>query len=289
MAQIGVNVRRLGQDDPDKIAEYGFSWVRIVAMDRQDLLPNGDIPGYVARCHAAGLQVLLMIGGESLAVGGDETTATAWYSYPEAAELYASWYARVPKVDRVDAWQIGNEPDGEGWPPSVADLDAVIAAFHDALPGVPLIGPGMISWQANDNTYLDTVSLVPLRAIDFHPYGAGAPYVDNFGQLVLDSPYGYDDVRNMIAKYQGYGTEELWVTEFGVRRSDFAGHEADAPRYLQRMIAYLRSRTDIAVVFGFCWAEQHEAGFGLVSYDAGDNQAYTSLDTGNAVNTLLLA
>src|SRR4051812_44383727 len=98
MAELGMNVRQNGKDDPELLHELGIRWIRIKPTNHVDLT------GYVKKCQGLvpRINVLLVIDGQSLTKFNQDGSEVGPMEPAEAAALYA---ARYHTADcRADAW-----------------------------------------------------------------------------------------------------------------------------------------------------------------------------------------
>lgn len=235
-AELGVNVDGAAASQPGELAEAGSRWVRVVA------LPDLDIRPWLKAIRARGIKVLLAICHESMLSDGQ------WH---DSLELHLKRYDAY-----VDAWQIGNEPDGTGpssWTMTQATLNVLLMAARTVLgPDRTIVSPGFCSGQPS---WLDSVRLDLVDRVAFHPYGKH-PTIRGWGT-------GY--LPNLTAGYQAYG-KPLWVTEFGYQtKGPGAMSEVDQATYYGTVLEYLKL-SPIEVGLVFCWEDDMVAGFGLLDH-----------------------
>jgi hypothetical protein len=275
MAELGMNVRQDGGDDPQELHDLGVRWVRFKPTTHQDLTD------YVNDCHAFDppIQVLLVVDGDSLTRFAADGSNQGPLTPDEAAAIYAARY----DVDtcRVDAWELGNEMDHDLGdekltPEARAKLRREIqqqlkdlgAAFRAAMPDALLVTAGS---DRSRPEFLEEANLTQFSVVAIHPYGAAPPN--------SVSPYGFGPVTGIVERFRDVAKTKkmkgkptgarapLWVTEWGVNWSDFGGPGAspvaDAVKYQQEMMDYLRHTNEVEVAFVFCWSCDHVPPFGL--------------------------
>ena len=171
---LGVNVDWKPTFQVADIAASGAKWVRSILRQPTDLTP------VIQGCHDHDIKVLGLIVRESF----------QWQEHPTPAEIAAAVNHYVPLYDgKLDAWQVGNEPDQQGgasWRMPSGVLEQLLRGFRLALPAAKIVGPGMASGQP----YSYDTSLVDAEAVH--------PYVDP-AQLAVSAPAS---------------GKPLWVTEF---------------------------------------------------------------------------
>ena len=214
--ELGINVAGRAEYRASDIAALGSTWARCV------LYPDTQIQGWIQGCHDRGVRVLGILGSESIG-----TDPAGWVG---KIDHYATLY-----LDLIDAWQVGNEPDGTGessWTMTPWSFSALLKEARGVLGSRSyLVAAGMVSGQPG---WLKDVDLSPVNAIACHPYAKWP---------------GTDDLDYMLEGYAGYG-KPLWVTEYHARTIGMAAALRDDPR--------------LTVAMAFCYSDQMVDGFGLI-------------------------
>jgi hypothetical protein len=232
---------------------------------------SSTLDGY----HARGISVLLLVDYSSLggnAGWGNGSACGDWGGYESA------WTARIGSVaaafgDRVDAWEIWNEPDqpmlgcgDDGYNPGMpayaygALLRDADTAIRNAGATAPVVTAGLDSGQAQyivdaassaGGLYADGVSI--------HPYGVvpDSTWCPDPGE---DLNCEWGTLGGKVDEYGGATGLPVWITEFGIRTQDTA-HEAD---YIAGGYAAFASRAPaVAHAFWFCESDAMVAPYGL--------------------------
>ena len=270
---FGINLdpaNPAGNPTAQPLKDIGVRWVRIEWKAS---------PGYafydpiLAAHRAAGLRVLLLVdyatvGPKPAWNAGDAAWRSYLSSFVAGVRELAAHYA-----DRVDAWQIWNEPDLFA---PVAGYDPGVPATHfgamlrDAVSAIrpfstrPIVTGGLAS---GDASYLrkarDAAGGLTVDAIGVHPYGQRAP--DNW-------PYpswGFGNMSDLFNRYLQFGLP-LWVSEIGTQDAPLQ------PDYLENVYDLARDRYSgrVQVVFWFCWSDGMVRPFGLVDANGNPKPAY---------------
>ena len=162
---IGINVAGDGHESPESIAETGAKWIRVVAVQGQ------DIRGWLERCKALGLKVLMVFARESM-------------KYDDWFNSMRTWKARYG--DLVDAYQVGNEWDSDpnaasSWHMTPDQISRLLSDGRRALgPDSYIVGAGMCSGVAS---LADSVDWSPVDAIALQPYGTLPNRTENWSDV----------------------------------------------------------------------------------------------------------
>jgi hypothetical protein len=250
--------------------DLGPSWVRLELVDGS----TGDTldPGVAARFsatlddyHARGISALVLVDYSSLGgnagFGDGEGACGDWDGYR------AAWLSRLSVVasqfgDRVDAWEIWNEPDqpllhcGEdGYNPGIpsdqygALLRDAYLAIRDAGAGAPIVTGGLDSGNvqyiieaanATNGLWADGVSI--------HPYGVvpDASWCPDPGE---DLNCDWGTLGGKVDEYSGWTGLPVWITEWGIKTGD----TQHAAAYVKSGYAAFARRGDL-VAHAFCSA-----------------------------------
>jgi len=238
MIEFGVNADpRHGYNPTDIIQPGSVPWIRSVEH------PDHDLTEWLTTVRDNAGKNLVVVDADSI-------TGT----YQNTAKRLRTKYGRL-----VDAWQIGNEPDGTGdssWSLPPSKFDALLWAFRVQMPMAYLVAGGLSSGDPN---YLLKVNTQRVNAIAVHPYG----------QRVYGFPsptWGFGEVGDLINSYRRFG-KPVWVTEYGGQTVDYPGGvfavEDQRAQYHSEMALRLHE-LDVQVACVYCWADSMVPGFGLV-------------------------
>lgn len=232
MALLGINVAGRAEQSPAAIAALGAMWARCVGY--RDV----NISEWIRGCQERGVKVLMVLARES--IDGD------WQrNISRFRDLYSG---------RVNAIQIGNEPDHESpssWTMTPRDLNRLLVTARGVFgPDKLLIGPGLVSGQPS---WASLVDWSPVDAICIHPYAKDP---------------GTPDLDNLLDGYRLHG-KPLWVTEYHART--------------RGMAAALRDDRRVRVALAFCMTDRMVPGFGLLEDQAALNDFKAAAGGGQTV------
>jgi hypothetical protein len=265
--------------------DLGASWVRVELVDGStgDQLDPAVAARYLATLddyHARGASVLLLVDYSSL--GGNAGWGDGEGACGDWAGYRAGWLARLANVarllgDRVDAWEIWNEPDqpllhcGEGgYNPGIpaAEYGALLRdaylTLRDAGAAGTIITGGLDSGNvqyivegaaAAGGLWADGVSI--------HPYGVvpDASWCPDPGE---DLNCEWGTLGGKVDEYTAWTGLPVWITEWGLKTSD----TAHAAHYLADGYAAFASRGALAPhAFWFCESDAMVPPFGLTFAD----------------------
>ena len=260
-----------GNPTAAELRAAGVRWVRVEYKQPRGVAPHRDV---IDAMHAEGIRVLLIVDYSSVPGKPASNAGDAeWSSYLDAYRVGVEGIADA-LGDRVDAWQIWNEPDlfnpGTGYDPGVpaahfgrmlSEASTAIRARSSGL----VITAGLAS---GDASYLGRASdaiggELPVDAVAVHPYGQRAP--DGWP----DPSWGFGDMSDLFDRYLAYG-RPLWVSEIGT---------VDAGRLAEYVTNVYTLATGeyagrVEVVLWFCWADAMVAPFGLHAGDGTPKAAY---------------
>ena len=268
----GLNVSADGTGSAT-VSDLGASWVRLELVDGLTDQLGATVDDY----HARGVSVLLLVDYASLdgnAGFGNGAPCGDWDGYR------AAWLARVGSIaqqygDKVDAWEIWNEPDqpmlacgddgyNPGMPasaygPLLRDADQTIRSAGAVGPVVTAgLDSGQVSYivdaaNAAGGLYADGVSI--------HPYGVvpDASWCPDPGE---DLNCDWGTLGGKVDDYSSATGLPVWITELGIRTTDTA-HEAD---YIAGAYAAFASH-GAAHAFWFCESDAMVAPYGLTYSD----------------------
>jgi hypothetical protein len=280
---FGLNVQADGAR-ADTVSDLGAQWVRIELVDDStdvDLDPGvaGRFEAVLDDYHARGMRVLLIVDYSSY--GGNAGFGTSgpcgdWEGWR------AGWTERLGRVaerygDRVDAWQIWNEPDqpilpcgSDGYNPGMPAgyfgvlLRDAYGAIRNAGATAPVITAGLDSGQVS---YVHEASAAAgglyADGVAIHPYGVvpDASWCPNPGE---DLNCEWGTLGGKVDEYHAATGLPVWISEFGVRTGD-TRHAAD---YLAAAYTAFESRAGIvAHAFFFCESDAMVPPFGLTFDD----------------------
>jgi hypothetical protein len=281
---LGLNVPADGSG-ADTAEDLGASWVRVELVD-----PSGGAaldPGVASRLtatldgyHARGFSVLLLVDYSSLGgnagFGDGQGACGDWDGYR------AAWLARLSAVaselgDRIDAWEIWNEPDqpllhcGEdGYNPGIpswaygAMLRDAYVTLRAAGASAPIVTGGLDSGnvqyiiegaRAAGGLWADGVSI--------HPYGVvpDARWCPDPGE---DLNCGWGTLGGKVDEYNAWTGLPVWITEWGIKSTD----TRHAAAYVTDGYAAFGSRGGlVAHAFVFCESDAMVSPFGLTFAD----------------------
>lgn len=239
-----------------KVVRLGVSW-RLLEPERRDGWDYAwYIPAFehlVERAHALGMRVFVLFLQVPCWASSDPTkncSAGKWNdAYPPQSNAdYARAFRKVVELygDRVDAWEVWNEPNIDRfWQPApdpvaytrllVAAYQAIKAQDSDAIVlGGALAGADTEfldrMYEAGAQPYFDALAL--------HPYSIPRSPSD-----CSDSRWAYacgiDAIRSMMQHHDD--PKDIWITEFGWSSySGSGGVSEDAQKaYLQESLALL--------------------------------------------------
>ncbi len=240
VAAFGINTAGRAEYTPAALAGLGATWTRCVAY------PDFDLSPWIAQLHQRGMKALLTLPRESL---GDDPER-----WGQAIEEHRARYAAVG----VDAWQLGNEPDGDGpssWTMTHERLNRLLLIGRRTLgKDALLIGPGLVTGQPS---WLDGVDLAQVDAVAVHPYGK------NPGAWWRGPAWGSGEVLPLLEAYARYG-KRLWITEYGF--SDLT--EQLQAEYYGVLTTTLLTCELVDAAMPFCYEQAMVRGFGLVDHGA---------------------
>jgi hypothetical protein len=276
---FGLNVPADGSH-ADVASDLGARWARLELVDDSY---GGELdPGVAARLastlddyHARGIRVLVLVDYATLAGYpgfGHGTPCGDWIGWRDM------WLARIATVaqqfaDRVDAWEVWNEPDqpmlgcGDGgYNPGMPAYQygfLLRGAYYALASGAPIVTGGLDSGQvsyvrdasaAADGLYADAVAI--------HPYGVGLDIWCPDPGEGLSCAFGTIDAK--LDDYFAATGLPIWITELGIATGD-SYHQAD---YITGMYRELANRGDIvAHAFYFGLSDAMVAPFGLTDGD----------------------
>jgi len=268
---FGLNVPADGAAS-DIASDLGAQWARVEVIDGIDFTATLDV------YHARGVAVLALVDYGTLAgyPGFGGGPCGDWWSWRTA------WLARIESLartlgDRVDAWEIWNEPDQpmlacgqDGYNPGMPAgeygplLRDAYVTLRDAGATGPIITGGLDSGQvsyivdgaaAAGGLFADGVAI--------HPYG-----------VVPDPSWCPDPGEDLVCEFGTLGGKldeyaaatglPVWVTELGVKTHD-TQHEAD---YVAGAYATLAAHAgSVGPAFYFCATDAMVPPFGLTFAD----------------------
>lgn len=241
MSNIGMNVSADGRHDAASLAALRCTWARI--FHRRYF----DISTRLAEYRHAGISVLL---------GFDRTSVD---EYPSAADAFADALRRYGQW--VAAWQIGNEPDGEGessWTMSQDDFTMLGRTARACFPNRLIVAGGMVSGQPS---WLAGQDLSWCDLLDAHLYLKDAPNPND----IEDVP----DIDVALPGYQALGKPVI-LGEWGYWGDD----EQRGAEEVADMVGWVAPRTDVPLFFYFCADDAMVAPFGLMRADGSLKPAY---------------
>ena len=236
---LGVNTSAQGEETPAEIAALGVSWVRTVALWRNETTGQiVNINRWIKDLKTFGIDVLLVIGSES--VTDDETM------WADRLKHFAALYGG--KV----LWQVGNESDARwepghttdwrldqrralapaSWIMSADKLGRLIDAADFWLPSTDVIvGAGLCSGHAEWWSLVPIASRARLDGIGIHPYAKepGSPELDT-----------------MIDAYGAY-EQALWASEFASTTKGMAAYLGSDPRIAAAAVFALQGFDDLGL------------------------------------------
>jgi hypothetical protein len=187
-------------------------------------MPDVDLTDYFRRCRATGLKILLVLARES---GGD----------------YAGLAARYATL--VDAWQVGNEFEGEGpssWKMNGREFVSLGRAVRAILPRPhAIVAGGLVSGQPSK---LDGLDLSWADRIAVHPYGKSP------SKTWPHPGWGTGYMGDLLDAYRPYALNQpLIVSEIGLGTHEVS--EEFQAEYLKRSLAFLNKREDVDLALWF--------------------------------------
>lgn len=245
---IGLNVAGDGHESPADIAATGTKWIRVVAVQGQ------DIRGWLESCKALGLKVLMVYARESM--NGDDWRGSI-----------SEWNSHYG--DLVDYHQCGNEPDSDpnaasSWHMSSKDVTKLLREGRRALgDSAFIVGPGLCSGVAS---LADPIDWSPVNAIALQPYGTLPDRVNNWS----DVPGGFNFFPELVETYRHIG-KPIWVTEIGT--DGFYASEDTQARYLRGVVPVIASLTD-GPVFWFNMSDWKSPNYGILRDDGTKKPSY---------------
>jgi hypothetical protein len=298
-SSIGLNVPADGSLAATA-SDLGASWVRLELVDGSfdiDLAPDvaARLGATLDDYHARGISVLLLVDYSTLggnAGFGDGRACGYWDSWRSA------WLARIGRVaqqlgDRIDAWEIWNEPDqpmlacgSEAYNPGMPAGDYGVLlrdaylTLRDAGAGSAIVTGGLDSGQVS--YILDAASVAGglyADGVSIHPYGVvpDASWCPGAGEG-LDCSFG--TLGGKLDEYNGATGLPVWITELGINTTD-TQHQAE---YVSAAYAAVATRDATEQVFYFCESDAMVAPFGLTFADGTPKPfayaAYQALSTG---------
>jgi hypothetical protein len=235
---VGLNVDPAGTLDPDWIVGTNAAWVRLV------LRPEHELDSWLDAVRERGIRVLAVLARES---GVEDPSAVAF------------WVRR--HGGRVDAWQVGNEPDhavgDSSWtmdPTSWIRLGRTVRqAVRERGLDVPIVGGGLCSGHAS---WLDAIPRSSLVAtydvLAVHPYGRRP------SRTWPTPDWGSGYLGELLDDYAALDLP-IWITELGMPTTDVTP-EFQA-EYCTAMLDACANHKAVAQVDWFCGHEYR--GFGL--------------------------
>jgi len=280
---VGLNVPSNG-DGAATAEDLGASWVRVELVDYStgtDLAT--DVADQLSRTlddyRARNMHVLLLVDYASLggnAGWGNGAPCGDWDGYR------STWLARLSSVashfgDRVDAWEIWNEPDqpmlacGDGgynpgmpaWAYGLLLRDANTAIRNAGTNGDIVTG-GLDSGQVS--YIVDAASAAGglyANGVSIHPYGVvpDNSWCPDPGE---DLNCAWGTLGGKVDEYASATGVPVWITELGIRTGD-TSHEAD---YIAGAYAAFASRgPSVAHAFWFCESDAMVEPYGLTYRD----------------------
>ncbi len=270
-------------------SDLGARWVRLELVDGSfdvdlDAGVADRLRATLDDYHARGTSVLLLVDYASLggnAGFGDGRACGDWEGWR------AMWLARIEQVartlgDRIDGWEIWNEPDqpilgcGSGdYNPGVpaADYGVLLrdayTRLRDAGAAAPIVVGGLDSGQVS---YVSGAAAAAgglfADAVAIHPYGVVPDdrWCPGAGDG-LDCSFG--TLGGKVDEYSAATGLSVWITELGINTTD-TQHAAD---YLSAAYTALASRDAVTHVFYFCESDAMVAPFGLTFADGSPKPA----------------
>lgn len=246
--RMGVTITRDMSVPPFEIRSLGASWVRFVGMQEKIVDPE-RMRSYIDDLHKAGIKALMVIAKESIED----------LSWEDAAKKYRDFYG-----SKVDAFQLGNEPDDEAsWVLDPKSFGKLLWEFRNAMPEAFLVAGGL---DQNRPEYLAQVDIDWADVIALHPYGQGLPG--------WPSPYGFpDSIDYMIERHLPYTkSKPIWITEWGIYNKHFG--EEFAAEYVARMLGHLTQHQIVEKVFYYNMVDKADDSFSLIRIDNSKRPSY---------------
>lgn len=259
-------------------SDLGARWVRVELVDESfDSELSDEAAARLAATlddyHARDIRVLLLVDYGSLGGYpgfGHGTPCGDWIGWRD------TWLARVGSVaqrfgDRVDAWEVWNEPDQPmlgchdgGYNPGMPayQYGFLLRGAYYAIGGsAPIVTAGFDSGLVS---YVDDASNAAeglyADAVAIHPYGVGlAIWCPDPGEG-LNCAFGTLDGK--LDEYANATGLPVWITELGIDTAD-SYHQAD---YITGMYRELANR-GVAHAFYFAASDAMVAPFGLTDGD----------------------
>jgi Glycosyl hydrolase catalytic core len=283
-ALYGLNVPADGGGSAT-VSDLGASWVRLELVDGSTgaaLAPHvaQQLSATLDDYHARGVSVLLLVDyssrGGNAGFGAGQGACGDWDGYR------AAWLGRLGHVaaqfgERVDAWEIWNEPDqpllacgDDGYNPGIpaAEYGTLLRdayqTIRNAGASAPIVTGGLDSGNvqyiveganAAGGLWADGVSI--------HPYGVvpDTSWCPNPGE---DLNCDWGTLGGKVDEYTAWTGLPVWITEWGIKTTD----TRHAAAYLADGYAAFASRGDlVAHAFWFCESDAMVAPFGLTFAD----------------------
>lgn len=249
MADIGLNVDRNGTTPLRDLQSLHATMARIVLMP--DMSSLQTVKDYAV----AGIRNLGVIARESFVDDAWKDDAGLRLQLLAYQEQYGPY---------LTAWQIGNEPDGEGessWKMDQASYTRLIRVARETLGNyVIIISGGLCSGQPQ---WLENVDLRYVDALAVHPYLKDAPNDKDIEDLI--------DIPVLLDAYEPYAqglpfviTEWGWWGEYSSR-----GEEE-----IYDMVQWAAGSKRIVGFFYFCYSDAMVPPFGLFRADGKSKATY---------------
>lgn len=219
----------LAQSVGAEVVRIGASWQHLEPREKGAWDYNWYIPALderITRANALGIDVYMLLLQVPCWASSDTNKNCATNTWDDAYppvdfEDYADAYRKLIELygDRVDVWEVWNEPNSERfWKPAPDPL-AYTSLLKKTYPAIKAENPNATvlggSLAGADTFFLDSMYGAGAKgyfdALSLHPYSGGAPDDCSFGQWTFKC--GVEGVRSMMVHHND--PQEIWITEFG--------------------------------------------------------------------------
>jgi hypothetical protein len=240
----GIDVVRIGASwrhlEPSAKGEWDSNWY-IPSLDR-----------VIAKANSLGIDVYLLLLQVPCWASSDpskDCAASQWDdAYPPLNhEDYADAFGKLVELfgDRVDVWEVWNEPNMERFWKPVPDAEAYTQLLQTTCTTIKSRDPNSIvlggSLAGADTAFLYAMYKAGAKddfdALALHPYSGGAP--DDCVDPRWAYQCGIDAIRSMMLHHGD--SKDVWFTEFGwssYNRPPGVGEQTQQ-LYLQEALALL--------------------------------------------------
>lgn len=297
----------------DMMARAGIRWVRI-DMSWRTLFPQpdhvnsrfaGDLDFALSRATQDGMRVLAVLLDTPEWAARDGSSGASPPRNPALFGDYARWIA-ANLGDRVDAYEIWNEPDSTGFfTGNVDDYAALLEAAYGQIKQWDLVGNTVVlgGLTYNDTDWLERLysvgSDIPLYfdVVAVHPYQSPSDMPPECPPTTMWRLSSVAWIRRVMVDH-GDSETPIWITEFGwsshpnlpgfpnwqlgvdeERQADYAVRAlrfiaSDLP-YVQKAFWY--DASDSAIDYPAVALRVHENSFGLLRRDLSPKPVYDAI------------